>query len=334
MHIPSRFRALAAVLLVAATLAVSLGSHVTSTWAAPTRATDSVNLRSGPGTKYRVLEIIPAGERLEITGSYSNGYYPVRYQGTKGWVHADYLVMPRPLGAAHTTDSVNLRTGPSTDRAVILVIPDGASLRITGSLRRSFYPVRYQGIKGWVHADFLATGSGGSSAPSGEAVTRPRMLGRAHTMDSLNLRSGPGANQPVILVIPDNANLTITGSYRRGYYPVRYQGIKGWVSGDYLALGSAHDSNWTRDELVELIFDAAAFFGQPGGDMLRVAQCESNLDPRNVTPPHSASGLFQFLPSTWKSTPYADRSVFDPEANAYATAWMWSMGRRNEWVCQ
>jgi hypothetical protein len=51
------------------------------------------------------------------------------------------------------------------------------------------------------------------------------------------------------------------------------------------------------------------FFGEDGGDMLRVAECESNLDPKNVTPPHSASGLFQFLPSTWKTTPYADRSV-------------------------
>ena len=69
-------------------------------------------------------------------------------------------------------------------------------------------------------------------------------------------------------------------------------------------------------------------------DMLRVAKCESNLNPFNVTAPHFATGLFQFLPSTWATTPYAERDIFDPEVNAYAAAWMWSVGRRNEWACQ
>jgi soluble lytic murein transglycosylase-like protein len=68
--------------------------------------------------------------------------------------------------------------------------------------------------------------------------------------------------------------------------------------------------------------------------MLRVAQCESGLDPNQVTPPYEASGLFQFLPGTWASTPFAAQNIFDPVANANAAAWMWSVGRRNEWVCQ
>ena len=80
--------------------------------------------------------------------------------------------------------------------------------------------------------------------------------------------------------------------------------------------------------------EAAAYYGQNGDAMLRVARCESNLDPYNVTPPYEASGLFQFLPGTWATTPYADENIFDPEINAYAAAWMWSVGRRNEWVCQ
>jgi uncharacterized protein YraI len=333
----SAIRVLAAIVLIVTTVAGSVGAKPGTTWAAATRTTDSVNLRSGPGTKYRVIRVIPAGDSLKITGSYSHGFYPVRYDGAKGWVSEDYLVMPRPIGSARATDSVNLRAGPSTRQAILLTIPSGAGLKITGSLSKGFYPVRYQGIKGWVYADYLAPGkrgSGSSTTPSSSAVSRPRMLGLAHTMDSLNLRTGPGTNYGVILTIPDNGSLTITGSYRNGYYPVRYQGTKGWVSGDYLALGGPKNDTWTHDELVELVFDAAVFFGEDGSDMLRVAECESNLDPKNVTPPHSASGLFQFLPGTWKTTPYADRSVFDPEANAYAAAWMWSVGRRSEWVCQ
>jgi soluble lytic murein transglycosylase-like protein len=65
-----------------------------------------------------------------------------------------------------------------------------------------------------------------------------------------------------------------------------------------------------------------------------VARCESVLDPGAVNSSSNASGLFQFLPSTWATTPYADQDIFDPVANAQAAGWMWENGRRNEWVCQ
>ncbi len=86
--------------------------------------------------------------------------------------------------------------------------------------------------------------------------------------------------------------------------------------------------------IVGIIYAAADAYGQPREDMLRVARCESNLNPNAVNASSQASGLFQFLPSTWATTPYADQDIFDPVANANAAAWMWDNGRRNEWVCQ
>ena len=67
--------------------------------------------------------------------------------------------------------------------------------------------------------------------------------------------------------------------------------------------------------------------------MLRVAACESNLDASAVNEAGGSYGLFQFLPSTWASTPYAAEVIFDPVASATAAALMWSVGRRGEWVC-
>lgn len=86
--------------------------------------------------------------------------------------------------------------------------------------------------------------------------------------------------------------------------------------------------------IVGIIYAAADAYGQPREDMLRVARCESNLNPNAVNAGSQASGLFQFLPSTWATTPYADEDIFDPVASANAAAWMWDNGRRNEWVCQ
>jgi soluble lytic murein transglycosylase-like protein len=90
----------------------------------------------------------------------------------------------------------------------------------------------------------------------------------------------------------------------------------------------------TEDEIVAIIREAARAFAQPEEDLLRVGRCESNLDPQAVNPDGPYFGLFQFLRSTWASTPFADRDIFDPVANAQAAAWMWQQGRRHEWACQ
>ena len=83
---------------------------------------------------------------------------------------------------------------------------------------------------------------------------------------------------------------------------------------------------------------AAKRYGQPLGDALRVADCESDFRPGlvNSTPVGSehASGLFQFLPSTWATTPYARRNIFSAKWNSLAAMWMWSVGRRGEWACK
>jgi hypothetical protein len=58
-------------------------------------------------------------------------------------------------------------------------------------------------------------------------------------------------------------------------------------------------------------------------------------DPAHAkNPSSSASGLFQFLDSTWMSTPYgkAGMSVWSPYASALAAGYMHSVGRKCEWA--
>ncbi len=87
------------------------------------------------------------------------------------------------------------------------------------------------------------------------------------------------------------------------------------------------------NDIIAIITAAARRYGQSPSAMIAVARCESTLNPRAVNRSSGASGLFQFLPSTWRTTPYAAQSIFDPVASANAAAWMWSVGRRREWVC-
>jgi len=89
-----------------------------------------------------------------------------------------------------------------------------------------------------------------------------------------------------------------------------------------------------RPDVGEAINLAALVYGFQT-TLWRKARCETGgtFDPgaRNAS---GASGLFQFLPSTWRSTPYAPFSVWSPYANALAAGWMHRVGRGGEWVCR
>lgn len=57
-------------------------------------------------------------------------------------------------------------------------------------------------------------------------------------------------------------------------------------------------------------------------------------DPAHAkNPSSSASGLYQFLFSTWMSTPYgkAGFSIWSPYAQSLAAGWMHTVGRSGEW---
>lgn len=61
-------------------------------------------------------------------------------------------------------------------------------------------------------------------------------------------------------------------------------------------------------------------------DALAVIECESRGDPLAYNPASGASGLFQFIPSTWawasEAAGFAGASPFDPTANVGTAAWL------------
>jgi hypothetical protein len=247
-------------------------------------------------------------------------------------------------------------------------VPAGSTVWQLGEVRNGFVRVDYMAMVGWVGTDSLTAPVAAApevipdSAPVAENVRTPRPgSGFAFTTVELNLRAGPSANEPALAVVPAGNRVLMTGVMENGFHRVDYRGTVGWVASDYLStppdptevaatnpgIGGNRNGNrnrqnqdqsqglktYTREEITSIIYAAADRYGQDRADMLRVAECESALDPYAVHPSGSY-GLFQFIRSTWKSTPYGDQSMFDPAANSNAAAWMWAQGRRSEWVCK
>lgn len=80
--------------------------------------------------------------------------------------------------------------------------------------------------------------------------------------------------------------------------------------------------------VVDIIRAAAARHGVDGDWMVRIAQCESGLNPSAVNPA-GYYGLFQFSKSTWGA--YGSGDIFDPAAQSEATAKMLAAGGAGHW---
>ncbi len=334
--------------------------------AAPAVTTTDLNLRDGPSLGAPVLLVMPEGAAVEITGAADAGFAPMTYNGATGWASVDFLSSSTSpsdgadggssggTGSASTTTDLNLRAGPSTGDGVLAVMPPGAPVSLTGEAANGFARVSYNGLLGWAFADYLS--SGGPAAPGhgyppgpSSDVGQPPVdgsgpTGTAVVTSSLNLRAGPSTADAVLLVMPTGATVTLSGERTNGFAGATYNGTTGWAFATYLGDAATAPSDPAPSvpptdgggsgDITQIIFAAADRYGQPREDMLRVAQCESNLDPNAVNGPGGSYGLFQFLPGTWATTPYASYDIFDPWASANAAGWMWSVGRRGEWVCQ
>ena len=78
--------------LMLSSLAVCAGLFAIPTAANAAEARSAVNVRSGPGTSYRVVDRLFRGEDVNVRRCRSNGWCYITHPGPDGWVSARYLV--------------------------------------------------------------------------------------------------------------------------------------------------------------------------------------------------------------------------------------------------
>lgn len=235
------------------------------------RTTTRLNMRSGPGTGFGVLVVLPSNTTGTVIGGPtvvgSADWYQVDMGSLgSGWVSGGYLVAtggPAPTvvptatpttpagivigSSVRTTTSVNMRSGPGTNNNVVTVLPGN----VMGSvLAGPSYGSGYQWFKvnmpgfgiGWVASDYLALI--GTPAPTPSAASGWPSGSHVRTTDRVNMRNGAGTGNSVIAVLPSGADCTVLSgpTQANGYHWYRLncspRGI-GYVAGEYLQQVSA-----------------------------------------------------------------------------------------------
>lgn len=150
----------------------------------------TVNVRSGPGREYTVIGRARQNDALDITGKLIDGtWLRVNLNGQESWVLASLFTVTGDLTTAPeavaggsavltstlntaatavpgqvvgtTTASLNLRSLPSVNGDVMVVIPYSTKLVATGRLsNNNWVQVTFENHTGWITSEFYAVSRG------------------------------------------------------------------------------------------------------------------------------------------------------------------------------
>lgn len=264
--------------------------------------TANLYMRSGPGTSYSSIRIIPNGATVTVSES-SNGWYKVTYGGSTGWSSGSYLksvstaqpvpapAPSEPVKSSQMTTTVNLymRTGPGTSYSSIRIIPSGAKVTAYET-RDGWIKVSYGGSTGWSSGKYLKAVT--ATAPPAAEVSTSYMK----TTVNLNMRAGVGTSYSVLATMPAGTVVPVSGS-SGGWFKVTYNGKTGWASGTYLKAVTNYSEKVLNLPYINQYSPVYAPMGCEGASLLMALQYKES----------TSVGLKEFL----EKMPKTERNPFE-----------------------
>ena len=173
-------------------------------------------------------------------------------------------------------DPINLRAKPHTDSRVLATVSDGDVVDvIAGPMQDAtgmwWYKVVASGARAYIAADFLAVSESSGGAPVGTVTGSATITNTGG--DSINCRSGPGAEYSVIATFAEGDAVELTAERLGAWQPVNCGGQGGYVHTDFVAY--SHDAG--SDD----VSDAAsrATIVNTGGDPINCRARASGRSP-------------------------------------------------------
>lgn len=172
-------------------------------------------MREGPSTDYNIITVAPRGATVVVDSDPGNGWYVVVYNGSQGYMSAQYLnftpeseenisTSQNVSGTGGTIEGtyVRFRSGPSLDSSVLDYLQDGTQVTVNG-ISGDWYEVIYNGMVGYISCEYITPGGTASSQP---VYTPPANSGTAETTpapDTGTQETPPATQEPSATETPE-----------------------------------------------------------------------------------------------------------------------------------
>jgi N-acetylmuramoyl-L-alanine amidase len=206
---------------------------------------NNVNIRSGPGTTYSIIDQLSTGAAAQVIGgpTAANGYswYQIQYETSlTGYIAGTFLTLSSGPSGTFGVNSwimlddppVNVRSGP------------GTSFGVTGSLANNNQPVQVTGVPTTANGYTwypIVTLSAFSGYVAGDYFEGGIFLNDYGIVADgpLNLRATASSSGTILTSMPNQASIfinNVTPVYANGiaWFNVTYNGTTGWAAGMYL----------------------------------------------------------------------------------------------------
>ncbi len=229
--------------------------------------TTNLRIRSGPGTNFSHIGLVPQGTVLTVQGrnDASNWLY-IEYQGTSGWIAAWYTNVGGNLASVPVTGQsgveapgqdtgvratptvmLYIRSGPNTTYSHVGLASANVALPVLSRTADSrWLYINRDGTRGWIAGWYTNTsgdlnavpvaGSDQPAAPPQTGQPSPPAAGgvTATTTLNLNFRNGDGTRYAVLTWIPQGTTVPLLGrNPDNSWVYGQYNGRLGWMAAWY-----------------------------------------------------------------------------------------------------
>ena len=166
-----------------------------------------------------------------------------------------------------------VRKETSTESESLGKVYDGATVDVTGKVG-DWYIINYKGERAYVFSEYVDMGDVEIQATMGTI-----------TGSSVNVRSAPGTDSPVLDRLLDGTAVTILG-IEDSWYKIKFVDLVGYVHPDYLSVDDLVFTRWISNDdgstSVSYTNDPVAA-GNPANDLMTEAASESAPAPAPTT---------------------------------------------------
>lgn len=166
--------------------------------------------------------------------------------GSRGNNTAEVSKQDNPIGTGKVTcAALNVRNGAGTSFARIGGLSKGKTIQVYEE-KDGWLRIAYGSGFGWVskqYTDYKSQTPVVTPEPTPTPTPEPQptpapsfeqFQGKVTPADGLNVRQGPGTGYSKITALTQGTVVTVIGE-QNGWYQIQYNGITGWVSGEYIS---------------------------------------------------------------------------------------------------